>query len=185
MEKEAPCPLLIANSSTLLPLPCHSGGLDVLLTNRWVRHDPSGKCPSVHPHADRGPDRDRPGQGPSFCVLPHRGLTAAGNPSPSRISRRPVSWCRPRILKGDLAGTPPTAVGSSSRGETLCREMTRLQLVICGSPGKLISPIFLALSSSSPLPKNAIQRIVFQRIALEILIPFYSLHSHSSEISEC
>lgn len=31
-----------------------------------------------------------------------------------------------------------------------------------------------------PLKKNAIQRIVFQRIALEILIPFYSLHSHSS-----
>lgn len=175
---------MTANSSTLLPRPCHSGGLDVLLMNRWVRRDPSGKCPSGHPHADRGPDRNGPGQGPSFCVLPHRGLAATGNPSPSRISRQPVSWCRPRILKGDLAGTPPTAVGSSSRVETPGREMIRLQLVICGSPGKLMSPIFLALSSSPP-PKNAIQRIVFQRIALEILIPFYSLHSHSSEISEC
>lgn len=49
---------------------------------------------------------------------------------------------------------------------------------------KLLSPHsdFVLLA---PTLKNTIQGIVFSGVALEIPVPFYSLHSYSSSISEC
>ena len=131
--------------------------------------------------------------GTSFCVLLHRGLAATGNPPPSRIS--PGSPLLGMAQDTQMRPWWGTAHGCQLEHLELCwvsgieqcwKPQQRDYLPGVGylwESWETHTPhiIFLVcLPCTPPHLKNAIQRIVFQIITLEILIPFYSLHSHSS-----
>lgn len=152
------------------PNPCHSDGLDVLLqltvfaptvAQEWPVVE---ACCSLHLDTLNKPSRAEVGQVTSVGVLLWCGLTAAGEHCPLGTAQAGLHGCS---AQSSQVTEPRGKPGWKSHLHRMSEFRHHM---------KLMFPVFLGFVLP-PLKKNAIQRTVWYRIALEILIPFYFLHS--------